>query len=380
MPIITANYPNMKKLNVLVDFHHAGLLHSLIMLFEDRLGGAVYRPIGRDWFDRGFWKIYDHPATVAQYLDIGGATPDGTPRLNELVEQPAPDIYKCQDIDSGYFNKAITLHGFFTMDFDVVIASIPAHIEPFKKLCELHPNRPKLIFQIGNAWTTGAGLAPNIMASAIIHNIPENINFISYHQEFNLSTFYPHFPHAEYAGLNKDAHCKCLFHSPGKNIYSFVNVFNGAPHYSDDWRLFELIEAIMPGWNFKSYGGQCRDGAKHGDKEVAAAMREAMFIWHTKAGGDGYGHVIHNAPAVARPLIVKKEYYRGKMAEPLLVDGVSCIAIDGLTPNEIQNKIEHFSNPAEYYKLCRGAYDTFKNVVNFDAEQKEIEKFLEKLV
>lgn len=357
----------MKQLKVLTDFHHAGLLRSLILLFEDRLGGEVYRPIGREWHERGFWKIYDHPATVAQYLDIGGATPDGTPRLNELVEQPIPDVYKCQDIDSGFTNKAITLHGFFTMDFDVVIASIPAHIEPFKKLCELHPNKPKLVFQIGNAWTIEAGLAPNIMASAIIHNVPEHINFISYHQEFDLSIFYPQFADTPEA-------------MPGQNIYSFVNVFGGASHYAYDWALFQNIEALMPSWTFKSYGGQCRDGAAHGDKEVAQKMREARFIWHTKQGGDGYGHVLHNAPAVARPLVVKKEYYRGKMGEPLLEDGISCIAIDGLTPEQIVGKIEHYSQPQEYAKLCRGAYDTFKKVVNFDAEAEKINLFLEKLV
>jgi hypothetical protein len=71
--------------NVFTDFHHASLLQSFILLFEKRLGGNVFRPIGMEWAEKGFWKIYDHPATREQYLGLNGATPDGTPRLNEVI-------------------------------------------------------------------------------------------------------------------------------------------------------------------------------------------------------------------------------------------------------------------------------------------------------
>ena len=365
-------------LNIFTDFHHAGLLHSLILLFEDRLDGAVYRPIGREWYEKGFWKIYEHPATVAQYLDIGGATPDGTPPLNEVettTKTPDP-IYFCQDIDSGYFNKAITYSGFMSRHFDIVIASIPDHIEPFKKLCELHPDKPKLIFQIGNAWTTGAGLAPNIMASAIINEVPQDINFISYHQEFNPSIFHQPIKSTKDIRGYVNSYDWSL---PDKNIYSFVNVFDKAGHFAADWQLFTQLEQMLPDYKFRAYGGQCRDGSKNGDKEVAAGMVEARFIWHTKAGGDGYGHIIHNAPAIGRPLIIKRQYYVGKMAEPLLEDGKTCICIDNLAPEEIINKIRYYEDPARYEELAKGAYARFKEVVNFDTEAEKIKEFLAKL-
>jgi len=365
----------MKKPIVFTDFHHASLLNSLIMLFEGRLGGEVYRPIGIEWAERGFWKVYDHPFTREQFLSttLGVVEPppqmypDGTRPLN-IVDKIIDGVYYCQDIDSGYYNKAITIDKFLELPFDIVIASIPQHIEPFKKLCELHPNKPKLIYQIGNAWPPEAGLAPNVMASAIIHNVPEGVNFISYHQEFSLDTFYPQFPVIDEGQM------------PDQNIYSFINCFNIEKFYERDWGLFLMIESLMPEWNFKTYGGQCRDGAAHGTEQLADKMREARFVWHTKAGGDGYGHIIHNAPAVARPLIVKKQYYQGKLAEPLLVDGVSCIEIDQMPPEHIVRKIEHYSQPELYAKLSRGAYEIFKKVVNFDVEAKELEKFLENLV
>jgi hypothetical protein len=368
--------PETMSNNVFVDFHHAGLLDSLIMLFEGRLGGNLYRPIGRDWYNNGFWKVYEHPATVAQYLDPGGATPDNTPKLNEIVKTTG-EVYQCQDIDSGYFNKAITYTGFINTHFDIVIATIPQHIEPFFRLCQLHPDKPKLIYQIGNAWPyeLSKGLVNNIMASARIdwgtgREFYPSINIIEYHQEFNVEVFKPDFDKLDWVTTDY----------PANNIYSFVNVFNAASHFTNDWELFLKVEKLLANWNFKSYGGQCRDGSKNGAKQVAEAMLEARFIWHTKSGGDGYGHIVHNAPAVGRPLIIKKEYYTGKMAEPLLEDGVTCITIDDLTPEQIIEKINYYSDPYRYEVLCKNAYERFKTVVNFDNEERAIREFLQKLV
>src|SRR3990172_6286612 len=99
--------------NVLADFHHAGLLQSLILLFENRLGGNVYRPIGMEWADQGYWKVFDHPATRLQYLTYnqGYRPQDGTRPLN-IIEKAQDDVYYCQDIDSGYYNKAVSLEKF----------------------------------------------------------------------------------------------------------------------------------------------------------------------------------------------------------------------------------------------------------------------------
>lgn len=352
--------------NVFTDFHHAGLLNSLIMLFEGRLGGVVYRPIGTEWFERGFWKVYDHPATVEQFLGIGGNTPDGSERLNEVesVSKTPDPIYFCHDIDSGTTNKAITFSGFLNRRIDIVIASMPAHIEPFAKLCELHPNKPKLIYQVGNAWNhSSESPARNIMASARMGGVSIGLNTIEYHQEFDVNIFSPSVDIA----------------LPDVNIYSFVNCFDVSRIFKDDWDLFLKLESSLPNWNFKAYGGQCRDGAIGPANKLADKMRESRFIWHTKAGGDGYGHVIHNAPAVGRPLIVKKQYYQGKMAEPLLIDGKTCIAIDGLGVPEIVNKIEYYSDAERYQALYNNTYTNFKKVVNFDDEETKIKDFLNRL-
>lgn len=339
------------------------------MLFEGRLGGQVYRPIGEEWYSNGFWKIYDHPATVNQYLGIGGATPDGSPKLNEVTGILSPTLegvreaYLCHDIEGDSTNKAITFDEFMRSKFDIVIASIPQHIEPFKRLCELHPNHPKLIYQIGNAWNIPEGVGVNnVMASAVIPNVPVGINFVSYHQEFDLSTFNPQF-----------------LQNVDNNIYSFVNCFNTQDHLRADWDLFLEVSKMIPGWNFKSFGGQCRDGNCNGSQELADRMREAKFIWHTKAGGDGYGHVLHNSAAVGKPIITKKSYYQGKMGERLMIDGETCINIDNLSIGEIIDKINYYNEPERYLAMCHKVYDNFKQVVDFDKEEQDLRVFLSHL-
>lgn len=360
--------------NFFTDFHHASLLNSLIMLFEGRLGGNLYRPIGMEWAEQGFWKIYDHPATQLQYLGINGATPDGTRPLNEVVgkdalEPPRRGKYLCQDIDSGQTNKAITLDAFMEMKVDIVIASIPQHIEPFKRLCELHPNKPKLIYQVGNAWEY-SGDVKNVMASAKI-SVPQGVNYIEYHQEFDTAIFNP------FDSRYGDA--EVLKKPEGNTIRSFVNCFSLDGMFAEDWRLFQEVEQILHDWEFECLGGQCRDGAAHGSKEVASKMSKSKFIWHTKRGGDGYGHVLFNSAAVGRPLITKKSYYIGKLGEKLMIDMETCINIDNLSPGQIADKINWFSEPDIYRQMCANVYTNFKKYVDFDQEEQKLRKFLSNL-
>lgn len=354
--------------NIFTDFHHAGLLQSFILLFEKRFGGKVYRPIGTEWFDKGYWKVYDHPATVEQFLGIGGATPDGTPPLNEvLTTSVLPDgtrtVYHCHDIDSGETNKAITFDGFMNTHIDYVIASLPYHIEPFRRLCDSHPSHPKLIYQIGNAWNIDEEtekLVDGIMASAKT-NHPVDKPYIEYHQEFDLDVF------KEYDGGRS--------HFDDLRITSFINCFNTAGHFAEDWQLFQRIEKQMPQYKFRSYGGQCRDGSMNGNQQVANAMHDSQFVWHTKNGGDGYGHIIYNTAAIGVPMIVKKQYYTGKMGEELMIDGETCITIDGLNDQEIITKISYYNDDNRYMNMRVNAYNNFYKKVDFQKEAEALQMY-----
>ncbi len=337
-------------IKVFSDFHHSGLLTSLRLLFEKRLGGELYRPIGIDWFENGFWKINNIPETAMQFLKENHTPSDGTDPLND-------EMY-----------HTISLEQFKKEKFDILIASIPSHIEPFSRLISYYQPDAKLIYQIGNQWNITpqeATFLDGVLSSAklnthtVIGRNGRPLSCVSYHQEFDLNIF--HYGEPNYS----------------KNIFSFVNCFNTDDLFKNDWELFQNMEMLMPDFSYKAFGGQCRDGWCSGERLIAEKMRESQFVWHTKKGGDGYGHVIHNAFAVGRPPIVKKSYYQDKMANNLMVDEQTCLVVDGLKPSEIKNKIEYFSEKGRYDSLSKNAFNKFKEVVNFDEEEKTIRMFLE---
>ena len=150
--------------------------------------------------------------------------------------------------------------------------------------------------------------------------------------------------------------------------------------FAGDWQIFQAVEQAMTDWNFRTYGGSCRDGSVGTDGEMATAIKQSRFVWHTKYGGDGYGHVIHDVASVARPLVTRVGYYMGKLGMHLMKDGVTCVGIDGLSVPEIVTKIEYYSEPIRYAAMCRAMYQVFREQVDFDREFLALRDFLEKLI
>ena len=70
----------------------------------------------------------------------------------------------------------------------------------------------------------------------------------------------------------------------------------------------------------------------------------------------------------------------GKMGEKLMIDGETCIVIDGLGIEEIIAKINYFSEPKRYAQMCKNVVDNFKKEVNFDKEFEDLQTFLKKLL
>lgn len=344
-------------MNVFTDFHHSALMRSLVLLFEHRLGGRVYRPIGEQWYTEGFWKVYDHPATVQQYLSLAqGFRPiDGTPPLNRLWRGETdddPTVYYCADPENESFNRAITLEQFKRMPIDIVIASIPAHIEPFKELIRRYKPEAKLILQVGNNWLWEEMPVENVMASTYPKKHRDDQHVIFYHQEFDRNLFSPTpIPH-------------------GRKINSFVNLL---PQYGGE--EFDAMERLLPGYQFKSYGAGCRDGVKHGAKEVARGIKESDWVFHVKRGGDGFGHVIHNAFACGRPVITRKSHYQRCLAEDLMVHMETCIDLD-IVDYETAARLILDLNPTA---LGKQAAARFEQVCNFDKEEGEIREWLKNL-
>ncbi len=345
-------------MNVFVDFHHSSLLRSLVLLFEERLDMNLYRPIGMDWFEEGYWEVNNQVDTATQFLstDQGYEPTDGTPALNN-VDGYGDGVYVCADPGGLSFHKACTMDYFIHNQFDYIIASIPRHVPLYAALRDrYHPNA-KLIVQMGNNWNISDYDGLNVMAS-LAPQPTNGANVLFYYQEFDTDLFYP----VPVFGTKK--------------IYSFINVIQNSEGWNDYLRLKELMEP--KGFEFKAFGGQCPDGNMTGAHELAQKMREADLIFHVKPGGDGFGHILHNAYAIGRPVITRTSHYRNTLGNRLFTSNNS-IDLDSIEVEEASKMIPALYDNQNIRSMGKNAADRFKMLVDYDHEAKKVEEWLKSL-
>ncbi len=350
-------------MRVFTDYHHAGLYHSLQLLFEKRLGWELYRAIGPEWYHEGYWKVYDHPHTVDQFLGLHQAsevpkdvhseplTENERKNLHYVIED---GVYYIHDPVHECNHRAVTFDRFKDMEFDIVISSMPQHINPFNDLIARYQPSAKHIFQVGNAWGHQPGVQ-NILSSTAPFQVPSGINVCYYHQEFDLGIYKYELP-------------------------KFHNVVHSYVHYMQQSELMNRYASYLPGWQWTRFGAGM-DLAILESRGVADAMRRSAFTWHFKPEGDGFGHSIHGSYACGRPCIIWGSYYKGKLAENLLQDQVTCIDLSLHSEPENLRLIKQFSRADEHIKMCENAYNKFIQCVDFDAQFEErIRPFLERLI
>lgn len=334
-------------------FHHSSLFSSYLYTLELRLGHEVYRQIGEPWFKKGFWKINKQKDTIKQYLSTYGYQPeDGTPNLNNTL-WVKDGVYYSRDPNTGQVHKAIEFNTFMEMDFDVIIASIPQHIKPFKELARM--KGAKFVFQEGNNFNLSPEEVPNLMASTTPRAI--NTHAVFYHQEFDESIFRPPKKRTQ-----------------KKIISNYMNVLQNYPPAIE---LFTALEKEMPDYEFRMYGAQNRDGCLTGIDNIARSMQETRWGFHVKPGGDGFGHAIHNLFATGTPTIVVKGYYDGCLAGQMMNKKTVLIA-DGLSVKELASHIR--ASESNYDDMCVNVYNNYKSIVDFEKDAENIQKFLEELV
>lgn len=348
-------------MNIFADYHHGDLYYGFHLLFENRLGHKLFRPIGMDWFHEGYWKIgdsYPDPHdTAMQYLSTEGYTGEFPANMEYYVED---DIYYTYQRPQDFYHKAITLETFKKMDFDVVISSIPPHDEAYAKMLKKYQPQAKHICHVGN--TSQKSSCKNIMSS--IH--PGSFLVLSYQnvvfcrQEFDINVFkYVPFDYSE----------------EKRKIISIL-------HYMQSLPLMQEFKKKLIEHQFESYGCDMPLGDIHTKKEMALKMREAFFGWFIRAHGfgDGYsGHTFLNWCASGRPLIVRLSDNRRYPISPILKPDINCIDISDVPIEEAVRKIREFSNPDTHRVMCEQMFNTFKNEVNFDRDAEKVKAFLEVL-
>lgn len=355
-------------MNIFADKHHGDLAYSLQLLFEKRLGGNVYFPIGMEWATEGYWQIhapYNYSEeTAKQYLDVQQAyvPKDGTPSLNTIAGFDDAS-YWVEDTVHGVFHKAVTLEQFACMKIDVIIASIPAHYHTFRKLRDTFHPKAKLVCHMGNMFVEmhellRNGTVQNLLASTIDFPVPQGVQAVFYHQEFDTNVYSYEPPKAN------------------RLIKSFVNCLKD----TSDRQLWYDYKEALPDLTFKMHGILGDDGVINGAQNIAHAMKESMAIWHVKPGGDGYGHVLHTAAAIGRPLITRTSHYKGQLGEKLMVPDLTVIDLDRGGVGENCQKIQKLMQPDVLQRMSDNMIERFRQVVNFEKDAERVKTFMEELV
>ena len=346
-------------MKIFSDLHHSGLFYSLKLLFEDRLGHELYRPIGMEWFPE-WWDIakpYNNSVdTAKQFLMLKPEyTPkDGTPPLNDVVGANSGH-YEVHEKAHDYIQKALTLEQFKNTDIDIIIASIPDHWITYEKLRQKYHPKAKLICQMGNiGWHNMEllkdGTVKNLMAS--VAPFRTKTNSVFYHQEIDLKVFYPRYLQ--------------VIHN--KNINSFVI---GLP----DERVFMEYKEALPEYNLTAYASKHAPFI-HTIKELSDKISDSAFIFNHKPHGDGFGHILYSSAFCGKPLLIDFKDYRDKLGGELLQDKVTAIDIGIRSVKENADLIRTLDPQA----MGENIHKRVTSCVDYQKESEAIKEFFGRLV
>ena len=336
-------------MNVLIDIHHHDLFRSLNILFFNRLGYQVYIPIGIDWNIQVKYDNYPNMDARHQYLTY---------------------VKDWLNIGGDLSNvKFLTLDEYKDINIDIHVASITENTLAFLESSRIYGKKTKHIFQSGNNFHPSLleGIVNNLMSSStIVYKLSNCKNKCFYHQEFDLNHFKPINP--------------CLNIN---SVHSIQHYFGTGMHpYAIDHALFLKLKSELPSFDFAFYGfGNEKGPITNTPKYMSEFYQNSGFIYHVKPQGDGYGHIYHNSYACGKPVIYKSEYlnsYSIDMTPMMLFDEDTSIDLSKLSVAEAASKINIFAK--DYTTVSDNVYKKFKQIVDFDKEFVDIQKFLDNLI
>lgn len=354
-------------MTILADLHHSGLFYSLHALFEKRLGHKLFRPIGLEWFDRGFWDIakpYNNNIdTVKQYLSMRDTGErDGSPPFNQVVgRNPFKPYYTIYDQFYDYHQKAISFGQFLEMDIDVIVASVPDHWITYKKLRDQFKPKAKLICHMGNMFNEiqqaiQEGVVENLLASTIEFKLPKPINSVFYYQEMPIPEIEPRLTTTDKPKISSYAH---VLPKP---------------------ELFQQYKEALPDYEWRAYGATCPDGWMQSITDLYKNMQESSFVYHVKPGGDGFGWNFFSAFMNGRPILTTYSDYKNKLGGLLFEDGKTGIDLELRSFDDNVKLIKDIIGSNRLVEMQSECKKRFDQLVNYDNEQKKIEGFLANLI
>lgn len=346
-------------IRVLTDYAHNDLWHSMAMLFEDRYGWELYRPVGMDWYTSGIWR-FEHErlgdAVAKQFL---------APWPDDIAKS-----WHWQRRDSahrGRLMRMVTLEQARAWDFDLVISTLAENEEGLHRFAR--EVGAHFGIQVGNQGAPNRwGLAEFALLSTTTPGFRPWMPHVTYHQEFDLLDYRYEYPPAE-----RDL------------VATRVQCITGTPDYG----IMRRVAEMTPEARFRHYGhcGEQDDlwgGNAENVPKIAEQMRATRVAWHGKRWSDGYGHVLHSWFAVGRPVIGSSGYYTGrndgvpKLGGPLFVEGETSFDVDTRSEAELSDLVRRLISDDEYHqRISENVIRRFREVVDFDVEAAAIRGMLD---
>lgn len=336
-------------MKILTDFHHRDLYHSLKLLFEDRLGFELYRPIGKEWSCK--WMHSQMKQVPEPYFSDMFLTPGVGENPWHQRSFTSDGIYNSYNPFHECFYKGVSYRTFLDTRFDMVIPSNPANYclwELMQK--ELQPDAV-FVVHVGNLNIVED--FDYVIRSCPYHGVSKSEVLV--HQEIN-QNFYKASP------IN-----------PSTDTITSVQTANP---FLNIWQKFK---EQLPQYCWKSFGVTEDDGPLTGAKEVAQVISRSNMGWSTKKGG-GLGHTNMGWAYSGRPVVTNYSEHveTGECAVKLFEPGVTCIDIDSGSVNEVSKTISKWMDPETGQKHGDIANKRFHEIVNYEEEAESVKTFLSK--
>lgn len=344
-------------LRILTDAIHADLYQSLRMLFEDRLGCTLYRPIGMDWRTSGVWQ-FDSDDVARQFLQ---------PWAEDLPGPTTGELYRYDASHPGRGTNLVSLAAARDTSWDLVLATLDQNQPGLHALAK--QTGATFGIQVGNQGAANHWDLPQLaLLSVTTPELPGGrpwMPHVFYRQEFSLG------PDGYWAdgGALADPDL----------VATRVQCITGTP----DYQRMRQLAAARPDLRWRWYGhcgvpDDLYGGNAHSTPQVAAEMHQARIAYHAKRWSDGYGHVVHGWFAIGRPVLGTARYYHDKLAGPLFVDGVTSYDLETHTDQEVLAWVDRMTHDDDAWRqACIASALRFREVVDFDAEADAILAMLE---
>jgi len=293
-----------------------------------------------EWFHKGYWQ-HEKFWAGDQFAKMFLPHKEVDVLKDGYFERPDPN-------NLGRVFKMVTVDQSYDIGFDWVISSVPGNQLGFAQFAGRVSAKAGV--QIGNNEHTLAwDLAEVILDSTSTHHVPvgNESKYVSYDQEIDMRLYGRDY----YIGPDAGP------------ISSLLLIWhNDAPGL----KFFRDVASYFPDDRFKLYGQAGQE--LFNNTSVATEMARSSAIYHAKKIGDGWGHTIHSAMAMGKPVISNNSYYTGQRAARLLENNPGVLDIAGMDVKTVVERIKNIDKDGLWMFMGELNRKRFSDMVDYEQD------------